>query len=215
MISTVLGRQGHELDGKIFIDATHSTRVLLIPITEDFDYSEYRTKLDGMFDGQTLLPYLLDERDAMIASVAVYSSSGYDVSEVESYKVAGKAHIKGRYGNSGSYTGLIIYRNRKNNQACVCTAIIDIPRNERERDGIADTIKNYSEHVRAQGYLSKGEERRLNTCKALAQNQLKLVSDLLAKTDQTDEVQELLIARRRYIQAKLRDLNALVESSYE
>ncbi len=213
MISAVLGRPEHEVAGKIFTDTTTGIRTVLIPISADFDHSVFRQKRDSLFDGTTFLPYLMDERDTLMATTTVLEATMYDVSEVEAYKCAGKDNIKRRYGNSGSYSGFVMYRSRMTNQACVCAAILDMPRNK--ADGIADTIQNYAEHLKGQGFFSKIEEKRLGTCLAMAQNQINLVSALLTQTVQSDAVQALLIARRRYMLAKTRELSELMESSYE
>lgn len=213
MISAVLGRPEHEVAGKIFTDTTTGIRTVLIPISADFNHSVFRQEGSSLFDGTTFLPYLMDERDALMATTTVLEATMYDVSEVEAYKCAGKDNIKRRYGNSGSYSGFVMYRSRMTNQACVCVAVLDLPRNK--TDGIAETIQNYAGHMKQQGFFSKIEEKRLGTSLAMAQNQVNLLSALLSQTVQTTEVQALLIARRRYMMTKMRELTLLMESSDE
>lgn len=212
MLHAILGRPDHELSGKLYTDDKTGTRVLLVPVTPDFAHRDFRVKRDETFDGESLLPYLMDERDVLLCTKTVYDASAHDVSEVEGYKCVHKSKIKARYGNSGTYTGFIVFR-RRNDQSCLCVGIPDVPRNV--NDGLADTISNYTAHVMQQGHLTMKEERLLGAYLAMAQNQLNVVNALLNTTSQCDEVQAFLISRRRYMMEKMRELRQLMETSYE
>lgn len=210
MLSASLDHPDHTLTNQVFTDKKTGARALLLPLTDEFDYTEFRLKTDTLFEGATFLNYLLDERDALAVSNILHDNSYHDVSEVEAYKVASKAAIKGRYGNSGSYTGLLVYRQR-NNRACICTAVLDVPRGI--QDGLAESIYNYADHANTQGYLRPSEERRLNTSKALATNQLALIKALFDTAE--SDIKDLFVSRRRYLLSQINALEAVKASSYE
>lgn len=212
MLRAELGRPDHELSGKLFTNKATGVRALLVPVTPDFSHSDFRDQRDALFDSESLLPYLMDERDVMLATKTVYDASAHDVTEVEGFKCASKAAIKARYGNSGTYTGFVIFR-RRDDQSCLCVSILDVPR--KTNDALGETIANYSDHVRQQGRLTSREERDLGIRLALAQNQLNVVNTLIETSRYEEVVQAFLISRRRYLMEKMRELRELVEQSYE